>query len=118
MNKIEKLENLDKKTSLKELGINHTFYWAYRWTLETTNETINFSDVIWEKDVADIVKHCREFKIPYITVSSTFSGLLDVLAEFEKNDCKIGELVKITTSYKDCSTGDFEEKNAIKVIIK
>lgn len=118
MNKIEKLENLDKKTPLKELGINSTFYYAYKWTLETTNETINFSDVIWEKDVAEIVKHCKEFKIPYITISCTYTGLLDTLAEFEKNNCKIGELVKIQTSFKDCYTGDFEEKNAIRVIIK
>ena len=42
--KLEKAKNIDK--CLKDQGINSTFFYAYERTLETTNENINFSDVI------------------------------------------------------------------------
>lgn len=118
MNRIEKLENIDKTKNLKELGLNHTFYRAYQWSTQTTNELLNFSDVVWEDDVPEIIKNCKECEIKEFTISSTFSGLLDVLAEFEKYGCEIGKLTKITTSFTDTFTGKPEVKNAIKVIIK
>jgi len=118
MNRIEKLDNIDKTKKLSELGLNHTFYRAYKWSTETTNKLLNFSDIIWEYDVPEIIKNCKEYEIKEFTISSTFSNLLDVLAEFEKYGCKICELTKVTTSFTDTFTGKPEEINAIKVIIK
>ena len=117
MKKIEKLEqarNIDK--CLKDQGINSTFFYAYEKTLETTNESINFSDVIWEADVKPIIEHCREFDIDYITITNCQSRIEDILALFVDNGCSI-KLAKVTSKYIDFNTNKPEIKNAIKVVI-
>ena len=100
--KIEKIKNKDIR--LEEVGINRTFYWAYLRTQDTTNETIDFNDVVWETDIIGIIKNCHEFDIDEITISSAFSGLLNVLAKFEEQGCKILGLTKVTNRFIDCFT--------------
>lgn len=90
--------------SLKEAGINGTMFWAYRDSKEIGNELIDFNEVIWEKDVEEIVKACRENGVEQFTISSTFSGLLETLAEFEKHGCQLGGLTKVKARYTDILT--------------
>ena len=118
MKKIEKLEQAKKqKADLKEWGINRTFYWAYRISSEVKNETIDFDDVIWDKDVEEIIKHCKEFGIKTITISSNFSGAIQILGMFTDNGCKIKGMKKVISQYTEFETGKNKIINAVEIEI-
>ena len=116
IDKIEEIKNRDIR--LEEVGINRTFYWAYLRTQDTTNETIDFNDVVWETDIIGIIENCHEFEIDEITISSAFSGLLNVLAKFEEQGCQILGLTKVTNRFIDCFTNEPQVLNAMKIRIK
>ena len=115
IDKIEKIKNMN--VLLEDVGINGTFYWAYIRTQETTNEILDFNDVIWENDVEGIIKNCKEFGLKEITISSRFSSLIDILAEFEKQGAKLIGLTKVTTRFYSCGTNQPEIINALKIEI-
>lgn len=115
IDKIEKVKNMN--VLLEDVGINRTFYWAYIKTQETTNENLDFEDVIWESDVEGIIKNCKEFGLKEITISSRFSSLIDILAEFEKQGAKLIGLTKVTTRFYACGTNNYELINAVKIEI-
>ena len=115
INKIEEVKNKDVR--LEDVGINRTFYWAYIRTQETTNENLDFEDVIWENDVEGIIKNCKEFGLKEITISSRFASLIDILAEFEKQGAKLIGLTKVTTRFYACGTNQPEIINALKIEI-
>ena len=103
--------------NFKEAGINRTMYWAYENSREAGNDTIDFSEVIWDADNEPIVNACRAYGIDHITISSTFSGLIATLAEFEKLGCKVDGLTKVKSSYSDWQTGEKQILPAILVSI-
>ncbi len=115
IDKIEKVKNMN--VLLEDVGINRTFYWAYIRTQETTNENLDFEDVIWESDVEGIIKNCKEFGLKEITISSRFSSLIDILAEFEKQGAKLIGLTKVTSRFYACGTNNYELINALKIEI-
>lgn len=115
IDKIEKVKNMN--VLLEDVGINRTFYWAYIRTQETTNENLDFEDVIWENDVEGIISNCKEFGLNEITISSKFSSLIDILAEFEKQGAKVKGLTEVTSRFIDCRTQELEVLNAIKIEI-
>ena len=115
IDKIEKIKNMN--VLLEDVGINGTFYWAYIKTQETTNENLDFEDVIWESDVEGIIKNCKEFGLKEITISSRFASLIDILAEFEKQGAKLIGLTKVTTRFYACGTNQPEIINALKIEI-
>lgn len=100
--------------NLGEAGINHTMFWAYFNSKDVGNDLIDFHDVIWEADIPEIVLVCRENGIREFTISSTFSSLIETLAEFEKLGCKMFGLMQVKANYTDWQTG----KNAIIPAIK
>ena len=115
IDKIEKVKNMN--VLLEDVGINRTFYWAYIKTQETTNENLDFEDVIWENDVEGIIKNCKEFGLKEITISSRFASLIDILAEFEQQGAKLIGLTKVTTRFYACGTNQPEIINALKIEI-
>ena len=115
IDKIEKVKNMN--VLLEDVGINRTFYWAYIRTQETTNENLDFEDVIWESDVEGIIKNCKEFGLKEITISSRFSSLIDILAEFEKQGAKLAGLTQVTSRFYACGTNNYELINAVKIKI-
>ena len=115
IDKIEKVKNMN--VLLEDVGINRTFYWAYIRTQETTNNILDFNDVIWESDVEGIIKNCKEFGLKEITISSRFSSLIDILAEFEKQGIKLIGLTKVTSRFYACGTNNYELINALKIEI-
>lgn len=115
IDKIEKVKNMN--VLLEDVGINRTFYWAYIKTQETTNENLDFEDVIWESDVEGIIKNCKEFGLKEITISSRFSSLIDILAEFEKQGSKLAGLTQVTSRFYACGTNNYELINAVKIEI-
>lgn len=115
IDKIEKVKNMN--VLLEDVGINRTFYWAYIRTQETTNNILDFNDVIWESDVEGIIKNCKEFGLKEFTISSKFTNLIDILAEFEKQGAKLIGLTKVTTRFYACGTNQPEIINALKIEI-
>lgn len=109
MKTIEALEAArGKEITFEELGVNRTFYWAYRNSREADTETLNFEDVIWEQDVPDIVESCRRFEINRFTISSRMSSMAETVAEFEKNGCRLVGLTQVPSRFTD-----WEEKNKL-----
>lgn len=118
MKTIEKLEQAKQQNAnLKEWGINRTFYWAYRIALTTNNETIDFEDVIWDQDVEEIIKHCKEFNIKKITISSSYSGVIQTIGLFEDNGCKVTGMKKVKSQHTDFYTQEYKIINAIEIEI-
>lgn len=115
IDKIEKVKNMN--VLLEDVEINRTFYWAYIRTQETTNENLDFEDVIWESDVEGIIKNCKEFGLKEITISSRFASLIDILAEFEKQGAKLAGLTQVTSRFYACGTNNYELINAVKIEI-
>ena len=115
IDKIEKVKNMN--VLIEDVGINRTFYWAYIRTQETTNENLDFEDVIWESDVEGIIKNCKEFGLKEITISSRFASLIDILAEFEKQGAKLAGLTQVTSRFYACGTNNYELINAVKIEI-
>lgn len=115
IDKIEKVKNIN--VLLEDVGINRTFYWAYIRTQETTNEILDFNDVIWESDVEGIIKNCKEFGLKEITISSRFASLIEILAEFEKQGAKLAGLTQVTSRFYACGTNNYELINALKIEI-
>ena len=115
MKKIELFERAiaEQAASLKDLGINHTLFWAYRNSIAAGNEEINFEDVIWDYDIEEIVKTLKENGISKFTISSTFSSLIPTLAEFEKHGFRMAGLTEVKANYTDWQT---QERAAIPAI--
>ena len=107
MKKIELFERAiaEQAASLKDLGINHTLFWAYRNSIAAGNEEINFEDVIWDYDIEEIVKTLKENVISGFTISSTFSSLIPTLAEFAKHGFQMAGLTEVRAKYTDWQTG-------------
>lgn len=77
----------NKIPSLKDAGINHTMFWAYRHSQKAEADDLNFDDTIWVEDIDYIVNTCRAEGIEQITISSTFSSLTVVIWELMKRGC-------------------------------
>lgn len=84
---------------LSDFGINSTMFWAYRNSRADGCEYLNFDDVIWDYDVAPIVEACQEEGIERITISSTFSSLVETLYFFDELGCKIEGMTSVPTTY-------------------
>lgn len=103
--------------NLCEAGINPTMYWAYFYSKEAGNDLIDFNEVIWDRDIPEIVRNCRENGIREFTISTTMSSLVKTLAEFEKLGCKVFGIMQVKSRYNDFRTGKNEIIPAIKMIL-
>jgi hypothetical protein len=92
---IEAIENAKPGMTWKQIGINSTLGQAYEWSKETGNELPNFNEVIWDYDIQQIIDDCRKSGVKEITISSTFSSLIQTIARFEELGCKLDGIVKI-----------------------
>ena len=103
--------------NLKEVGINATMLWAYCRSKEAGNELIDFHEVIWSADIAEIVKICRDNDIREFTISSNFTGLIETLVEFEKLGCKMCGLMQVNAPYKEFLSDKQAVIPAIKMVL-
>lgn len=120
METIDRIESIianAENTTFEKEGINPTFYWAYRNTRRTENSLLNFDDVIWERDIPQIVKNLRECGVKEFTISSGFSNLIDRLAEFAAQGCMMIGTTTVKANYTDFSTGKPAILNAIRMKI-
>lgn len=118
MKKIEMFEKAieNKIPNLREAGINPTLFWAYRTLEETGNEKIDFNECIWEHEIEDIANCLKENEIYEFTISSTFSSLIETLAEFQKYGFQMAGLTEVNATYKDWETGLNKRIPAIRML--
>lgn len=118
MKKIELFERaMNEGGSLKDYGINRTLFVAYRNLAYTGNKLIDFADVIWDYDIAEIVKTLKENEITEFTISSGFSSLIETLAAFEKEGVRMAGLTEVNASYTDFMTGEKARIPAIRMTL-
>ena len=117
MKTIELLEEMAARGArYSEEGINQTFGRAYFSTKKAENETIDFSDVIWENEIPEIVKNLERFEIREFTISSTYSSLIETLLEFEHHGFRMDGLTTVNKEYIDWETGELKKAPAIRMI--
>ena len=116
--RIEELEKMMQEKQDWRFMIHTALGWAYKYSMDAGNELPNFAEVIWEKDVEEIVAGMRKYGIKEFTISSPYSGLIGTLAAFEKQGCKMDGLVQIRTPFDEFRTpGEKEIIPAIKMSI-
>ena len=105
----------NKVKDLRSEGINPTALWAYRDSIRTGNELIDFHDVIWEEDIVAIADTLKENGIDEFTISCNFSGLIQTLVEFEKVGYRMVGTTEVNATYRDIFTNDFSRIPALKM---
>ena len=115
--KIEVFENAiaNQVKDLRAEGINPTAFWAYRDSVRSENDLIDFHDVIWEEDIVAIADTLKENGIDEFTISCNFSGLIRSLVEFEKVGYRMAGTTEVNATYKDYATGEFAKIPALKM---
>jgi hypothetical protein len=109
----------EKARNLKDTGINATLFWAYRTSKEESdNDLIDFNEVIWDYDIKEIADCLRAEDITEFTISSTFSGLIETLAAFEKEGIFMNGLTTVNARYTDWKTGEHARIPAIKMEVR
>ena len=108
MKKITAFENAiaNRVKDLKAEGINPTAFWSYRNSCHCGNDLIDFSEVIWDNDIEDIVETFAANGITEFTISSNFSGLIKTLVAFEKFGFKMAGTTEVNANYTDWMTGE------------
>ena len=104
-----------KEITFEELDCNRTFYWAYRNSREADTETLDFEDVIWERDIPEIVESCRRFEINRFTISCGMSSMAETIWAFEKNGCCLIGMTEVNTRFDDWKTGQRGRKPAFEI---
>ena len=95
MKQIEVIEKIIRKEVEYTKELNYTIYNAYRNSKRHKQELLDFTDCIWDKDIEPIIQFCKENEIEEITISSTFSGLLETLERFSELGCEMIGLTKV-----------------------
>ncbi len=99
----------------KELGINPNMFWAYKKSKEVGNDLIDFHEVVWDTDVAEIAAACDEEGVKEFTISCQYSGLLETLALFETHGFMMNGLAKVKATHRDWKTEEYATIPAIKM---
>jgi hypothetical protein len=119
MVKIKEFEEImNGEKIFAETGINSTLYWAYVNSKVTEKEDIDFDDIIWIREIPDIINQLKKYNIKQFTISSTFSSLLESMAALQKFGCEMVGLTEINARHIDFFTGERGHIPAIKFILK
>ena len=120
MKKIELFERAiaEQAASLKDWGINHTLFWAYRNSITAGNDRIDLAETIWDHDIEEITRTLKENGINEFTISSTFSNLIPTLAEFAKHGFQMAGLTEVKANYTDFQTQERAVIPAIRMEAK
>ena len=118
MKKITTFENAiaNRVKDIRAEGINATAFWAYRRSQDNGNDRIDFSEVIWDEDVAPIAETFKQEGIDEFTISSTFSSLIPTLAALDKHGFKLAGITEVNANYTDWQTNKRARIPAIRMV--
>ncbi len=116
MKRLETLEQMrEAGAKYKDTNINQTFGQAYFSAREHENDLLDFHEVIWESDIDQIIANLDEFGITEFTISSTYSSLIETIAEFDKKGWKVTGLTEVNAPFTDFMTGGLKKIPAFKM---
>lgn len=116
MKRIEYLEQMaSEQKPYKGSRINTTFGHAYFSSQRCGNEEVDFNDVIWDNDLDQIAENLKEFGISEFTISSTFSSLINTLAELEKRGYRMAGLTEVNAPYTNFMENTYARIPAIRM---
>ena len=118
MKKVELFERAitEQAGSLEDYGINGTVFGVYRKSIDAGNDHIDFNDALWEQDIEAIVATFESNGITEFTISSTFSGLVPILAAFDKQGFKMAGITEVNANYTEWETEQRAKIPAIRMI--
>ena len=87
-------------------AVNYTLACAYSESLEAGNQLLNFSGPIFDREISEIVGELLDAGVYSFTISSTFSGLLPLLAKLEDEWWFVQGMTEVRTNYLDFQTGE------------
>ena len=111
---IEKV--ITEKTNSTEENINIRLFWAYKHSLGAGNDLINFYDIVLDRDVEGIVENLNYHKINEFLISSNFSGLITILAAFDKHGFTMAGIMDAKETYIDLTTNERTVSKAIRMV--
>ena len=111
---VEALENVKPGMTWEDLGCHPAFGWAYSHAKDAGNELPNFEEVLWDRDVEEIVEDCRKFGVKEFTISCGASGWIGLLSLFEEKGVRIVGTVKIKDRFPSF---DLKERAYVHALI-
>ena len=111
MNRIKRFDEAIKNNAFRcnsedPAAINYTLACAYSESLEAGNDLLNFSGAIFDREINEIVGELDDAGIDTFTISSTFSGLLPLLAKLEDEWWFVQGMTEVRANYNDFATGE------------
>ena len=95
---------------LKELGnAACRLFNEYEVSRDSGNDYLDISEVVWDKDVADLITAMRENGIEHFTFSSTWSSAVETAWLFLQNGCKLEGLIEINSRYTGWNSDEHEK---------
>lgn len=96
---------------IKKMGAVACRIWReYKTARDNGNIHLDISDVVWDKDVEELISCMKKNGISEFTFSSTWSSAVETAWLFVKNGCKMDGLVEINGSVS-CFTEEHEKKH-------
>lgn len=86
------MENI---TELKKNKVSPAFLFACYYKQEHNTELINIDGTMWTREVISFLQDCKEYGIEEFTISYTGTLLMELLDEFDLNDCEIVQFIRI-----------------------
>ena len=115
MKHIEQLDAaMGTNITFEELGVQRTFFWAYKYSIEAETRFLDFNDVIWEQDIPGIIDSCRRFEIKRFTISCPMSSMAEIIWAFRKQGCNLVGMREVNTRFCNCA-GERDRKPAFVV---
>lgn len=116
------IENIDERESVRDklydsiADEKKRVFRLYANAQERENDLIDIDD--WDaKNVPMLLKELRGCAIAHITVSSSWSGLPDLMWAFVENGCAVLGMIQINQRRRDWETGKFPKMPAFLVRI-
>lgn len=113
-------EIAEKKDNVGFKEISADLYWAYHTSKRLGTEYLVLDDVKWTKEIAPIVKECREYGIKQLAFTSTWSGAINTIWEFVKNGCTVEGMKEVIIDRQtiDTKTNELIQEKVPAFIIK
>lgn len=110
---IEKVQCLVKAINAKEKSYRRLFA-AYLDMRERENEHLDFGrDVIWQRDIPEIVASLKENGIKAFTLSARNTDAIEIAAGFEKAGCHLIGLTEINGYFPSIVNNAYEKIPAL-----
>lgn len=87
-------------------------YQDYKNSRDRGNKDIDLHDVIWDKDVPDMIACMRENGIERFTFSSGWSSAVETAWLFQENGCKLQALIQINGDEDIWNDGQYKKAPA------